>query len=72
MGDRQLASMVIKKFLESTPAQLNNLRARLAEADVSGARSQAHQIKGAAATVVAERLCEISREYKASRVLTET
>jgi HPt (histidine-containing phosphotransfer) domain-containing protein len=56
MGDRQLASVVIKGFLDSAPAQLDNLRTRLAEADVRGARSQAHQIKGAAATVAAEGL----------------
>jgi HPt (histidine-containing phosphotransfer) domain-containing protein len=36
---------------------LNHLRARLEESDAPGARSQAHALKGAAATVAAERLC---------------
>jgi CheY-like chemotaxis protein/HPt (histidine-containing phosphotransfer) domain-containing protein len=56
MGDRQLAGVVIKAFLEDAPTQLNNLRTRLADADVPGVRAQAHQIKGAAATVAAEGL----------------
>ena len=60
MGDRQLASAVIKGFLDGAPAQLNNLGARLAEADAAGARSQAHQIGGAAATVAAEGLRAIA------------
>jgi len=60
MGDRQLASKVIKGFLDSAPAQLDNLRTRLAEADGPGTRSQAHQIKGAAATVGAEGLSAIA------------
>jgi HPt (histidine-containing phosphotransfer) domain-containing protein len=35
---------------------LNNLRARLDQNDAHGARRQAHALKGAAATVAAERL----------------
>ncbi len=60
MGDRQLAVKVIKGFLEGVPAQLNELRRRLVEADTTGARSQAHQIRGAAATVAAEGLRAIA------------
>jgi two-component system sensor histidine kinase/response regulator len=56
MGDRQLAGNIIEGFLEATPSKLNHLRARLDEADGSGARSLAHALKGAAATVGAERL----------------
>jgi PAS domain S-box-containing protein len=58
-GDRQLAGDVIEGFLEAAPSKLNNLRARLDEADASGARLQAHALKGAAATVGAEGLCEV-------------
>jgi CheY-like chemotaxis protein len=57
MGDRQLASTILKGFLQNVPSQLNHLRARLEESDAPGARSQAHALKGAAATVAAERLC---------------
>ena len=60
MGDRQLAGIVLKGFLQDVPSQLNNLRARLDEADAPGARSQAHALKGAAATVAAEGLRAIA------------
>ncbi|MBZ5620075.1 MAG: PAS domain S-box protein [Acidobacteriia bacterium] len=61
MGDRQLAGIVLKAFLQDVPSQLNNLRARLDEADAPGARSHAHALKGAAATVSAEGLHAIAR-----------
>ncbi len=53
MGDRRLAGTVLRGFLQSAPAQLDDLRARLGAADAPGARSQAHALKGAAATVSA-------------------
>jgi HPt (histidine-containing phosphotransfer) domain-containing protein len=56
MGDRQLAGILLKGFLRDVPSQLNHLHQRLAEADGAGARSQAHTLKGAAATVAAESL----------------
>ncbi len=56
MGDRQLAGTIVKGFLQDVPSQLNNLRARLDQNDAPGARRQAHALKGAAATVAAERL----------------
>jgi CheY-like chemotaxis protein/HPt (histidine-containing phosphotransfer) domain-containing protein len=56
MGDRQLASAVLKGFIEDVPTQLNNLRRRLDEADAPGARSLAHTLKGASATVSAQSL----------------
>jgi two-component system sensor histidine kinase/response regulator len=64
MGDRQLAGTILKGFLQDVPSQLNNLRARLDESDVLGARSQAHTLKGAAATVAAERLQRIALEME--------
>ena len=60
MGDRQLARAAIQGFLDDATAQLDNLGRRLAEADVPGARAQAHQIKGAAATVAADGLHAIA------------
>jgi signal transduction histidine kinase/FixJ family two-component response regulator len=56
MGDRQLAELILRRFLDDFPAQLNNLSQRLAETDASGARKQAHALRGAAATVAAENL----------------
>ncbi len=52
-GDRQLAGIILKGFLEDFPLQLNNLRQRVHEADAAGARLQAHALKGSAATVSA-------------------
>ena len=60
MGDRKLAGIVLKGFLQDVPSQLDNLRARLDLADAPGARLQAHALKGAAATVAAEELCAIA------------
>ncbi|SPF49737.1 putative Histidine kinase [Candidatus Sulfopaludibacter sp. SbA4] len=56
LGDRKLAGTVLEGFLQDAPTQLNHLRARLDEADAPGTRSQAHVLKGAAATVAAESL----------------
>jgi PAS domain S-box-containing protein len=56
MGDRQMAGKVVKGFLEAAPSQLDNLRRRLQEADASGARREAHALKGAAEAVAAEGL----------------
>jgi PAS domain S-box-containing protein len=60
MGDRELAGIVLKGFLADAPSQLNNLHRHVAEADAPGARSQAHTLKGAAATVAAEGLYAIA------------
>jgi PAS domain S-box-containing protein len=64
MGDRKLAGATLKGFLQDVPSQLNNLRQRLDAADAPGARSQAHALKGAAATVAAEGLCAAAREME--------
>ena len=56
MGGRQLASIVLRGFVRNAPSQLNDLRARIEEADATGARLQAHALKGSPATVAAEGL----------------
>jgi HPt (histidine-containing phosphotransfer) domain-containing protein len=53
-------SILLKGFLDDVPSQLDNLRKRLVEADAPGARSQAHTLRGAAATVEAEGLHAIA------------
>jgi PAS domain S-box-containing protein len=56
MGDRQLAAIVLRGFIENIPAQLTDLRQRIENADAPGARRQAHALRGAAAAVAAEGL----------------
>ena len=56
MGDRRLAGIALQGFLRDAPSQLNILRARLEASDAPGARSQAHALKGTAATASAESL----------------
>jgi len=60
MGDRQLAGIVLKGFLEDMPFQLDTLRKRLDEADAPAVVAQAHLLKGAAATVAAEELSRVA------------
>ena len=64
MGDRQLAGKIIRGFLGDVPSQLNNLRKRFDEADETGARLQAHTLKGSAATVSAVGLRAIGQEME--------
>jgi PAS domain S-box-containing protein len=56
MGDRQLASAIVKGFLDDLPLQLIRLRRLLSEGDLPAARLHAHSLKGSAATVGAESL----------------
>ena len=64
MGDRRLARIVLKGFLEDVPSHLDHLRRRLDGADRAGASSQAHALKGAAATVGAEDLHAVALEME--------
>jgi PAS domain S-box-containing protein len=59
-GDRRLAGIVLKGFLEDMPVQLNSLRKVLDGEDSRSARFHAHTLKGAAATVSAESLREVA------------
>jgi CheY-like chemotaxis protein len=56
MGDRELAGKLLKGFIQDFPSQLNILSMRINAADAPGVHAQAHLLKGAAATVSAERL----------------
>jgi HPt (histidine-containing phosphotransfer) domain-containing protein len=64
MGDRQLAEVIVKKFISDVPTQLNNLQNRFDEADETGARLQAHTLKGSAATVSATGLRAVAQEME--------
>jgi PAS domain S-box-containing protein len=56
MGDRRLAAAILQSFVADCPSRLNGLQQRIAAADGGGAQTQAHALKGAAATVGAEAL----------------
>jgi two-component system, sensor histidine kinase and response regulator len=61
MGDRQLAGIVLKTFLEDMPALLKSLREGLGKGSAPGTAAQAHALKGAAATVSAKALCAVAK-----------
>ncbi len=56
MGDRRIAGIVLKGFLQDMPCQILRLSQRLAAHDDAGVLLHAHTLKGAAATVSAEGL----------------
>jgi PAS domain S-box-containing protein len=66
MGDRKLASDILRVFFQDVPCQLNNLRQRLEEADAPGVRMHAHALKGAAAAVSANDLRAIAHAMEQS------
>ena len=57
-GNQGLAERLVKEFLDDTPSQLCILRKQLEDGDATGARRQAHKLKGAAATLSAGALRE--------------
>lgn len=61
MGDRRMAGMVLKGFLDDAPSQLRLLSERMAASDAAGVRLHAHTLKGAAATVSAENLRAVAQ-----------
>ena len=64
MGDRQLASAIVKGFLDDFPVQLTNLRKLLSDGDAPAVRLLAHALKGAAATVGAACLRSITSDIE--------
>jgi CheY-like chemotaxis protein/HPt (histidine-containing phosphotransfer) domain-containing protein len=61
MGDRRIAGIVLKGFLEDMPGQIRSLSERLAARDDAGVRLLAHTLKGAAATVSATDLRAVAK-----------
>jgi CheY-like chemotaxis protein/HPt (histidine-containing phosphotransfer) domain-containing protein len=68
-GNQQLAERVVKEFLDDTPSQLWTLRKQLEDGDATGARRQAHKLKGAAANLSAGALREAA--FQAERTAME-
>ncbi len=63
-GDRALARDIIAGFLSDAPAQLRSLKELIEAGDAKGAGLQAHSLKGAAATVSAPAVRNVSLEIE--------
>jgi CheY-like chemotaxis protein len=61
IGDRQLATTILRGFLHDFPALVKQLRQRLDAGDGPGAALHAHSLKGAAATVSAGGLRDLAQ-----------
>jgi CheY-like chemotaxis protein/HPt (histidine-containing phosphotransfer) domain-containing protein len=69
MGDREVAGMIIRGFLDDFPKELALMEAHVSARNITGAERQAHRIKGAAASVSALGLQRIAFEMeKAGKV----
>jgi CheY-like chemotaxis protein/HPt (histidine-containing phosphotransfer) domain-containing protein len=64
MGDHHLTTKVTEGFLADIPLQIQVLREFLEVGDISGCERQAHSIKGASASVGAERLRKVAGELE--------
>ena len=56
MGDRELAAMILRTFLDDIPHQIDTLKEHAGSGAVREVERGAHTIKGAAANIGAERL----------------
>jgi CheY-like chemotaxis protein len=61
-GNKGLAEKLVHGFLQEIPSHLSMLRKQLQDADVTGARRQAHTLKGAAANLSAGALRAVASE----------
>lgn len=64
MHDEELAAQIIAAFLQDMPLQLDILTAAVGDGTAIAAGKQAHKIKGAAANMSSEALCEVSRQME--------
>jgi PAS domain S-box-containing protein len=64
MSDEHLIREIVGCFLEDTPKQIRALKECASQGDAPGARSQAHAIKGAAATVGGLALSAVAAEIE--------
>jgi HPt (histidine-containing phosphotransfer) domain-containing protein len=79
-GDKELAEEIVAVFMADFPKQIERLRQALRDSDLPTAHRIAHSIKGAAASIGAERLRAValqaeeqvrSRAFDAAHALTE-
>jgi PAS domain S-box-containing protein len=64
MNDETLAGRILAAFLEDCPIQLKTLRGCVVDNNALGAALKAHEIRGAATTVSAERLRRVALEME--------
>jgi CheY-like chemotaxis protein/HPt (histidine-containing phosphotransfer) domain-containing protein len=66
MGDTEIAKMVIEVFLDDIPKQIESLKCSLETNDVATTERIAHSIKGAAANIGGQALCQLAAEIEAA------
>jgi len=64
MGDEELLKLVISTFLAELPVQMEALQACIETGDSLGVAQKAHTIRGAAASIGGEALCEVAWEME--------
>lgn len=64
MGDQEIAKAVIETFLDDIPQQIQSLKESLTAMDVQTSQRIAHTIKGAAANVSGQALCDIAAQLE--------
>jgi PAS domain S-box-containing protein len=64
MGDRAVAKVVLRGFLDDIPRQIANMRTHLDTGAAPDVQRQAHSIKGAAASVGGNSLCALAFEIE--------
>ncbi len=64
LGDEDLVRTIIGKFLEDLPSTLAKLGASLAARDPAGTARHAHALKGAAANLGGDLLCNVAAEME--------
>ena len=64
MGDRSLARVIIRGFLDDVPQQIATLEEFLEKCDDIGVERQAHSIRGAAAVVGGDSLVQMATEIE--------
>lgn len=69
-GNATLAKKIALMFLEKAPRYMEELQECLAENNQTGARHRAHNLKGAAATLGADRVAALAGELEELDVIT--
>ena len=64
MGDEELAAVIIAGFLDDMPRQLAAIKESAWQEKTDAAAAQAHKIKGAAANVGGDALCQVAFEME--------
>jgi signal transduction histidine kinase/CheY-like chemotaxis protein/HPt (histidine-containing phosphotransfer) domain-containing protein len=64
LGNRELPKKLLTKFHARLPAELTQIASAVAAGDCSLVSSLAHRLKGAAANLSAERMCEAAAELE--------